>query len=150
VVGGGAGFIWPDIGKSIGDKVNGLFSVAATNWDVKNVMADPERKSAVERYKKRFGVFMAEQAQEHYGMVWILKEAIEKAGSADPQKIREALASVEFGTGGAGMMQPGKLKFDQTGMNIHVHPVVIQWQEGEPRAVYPEETASRKVIWPIK
>lgn len=150
MVGGGAGFIWPDIGKSIGDKVNGLFSVAATNWDVKNVMADPERKSAVERYKKRFGVFMAEQAQEHYGMVWILKEAIEKAGSADPQKIREALASVEFGTGGAGMMQPGKLKFDQTGMNIHVHPVVIQWQEGEPRAVYPEETASRKVIWPIK
>ncbi len=150
VIGGGAGFIWPDIGKSLGDKVNGVFSVAATNWDVKNIMTDPERKSATERYKKRFGVYMAEQGVEHYGMVWILKEAIEKAGSADPKKIREALASAEFSTGGAGMMQPGKLKFDQVGKNVLIHPVMIQWQEGEPRAVYPEESSVRKVVWPIK
>jgi branched-chain amino acid transport system substrate-binding protein len=150
VVGGGAGFIWSDIGKSLGDKVNGVFSVAATNWDVKNIMTDPQRKSAVERYKKRFGVYMAEQGVEHYGMVWILKEAIEKAGSTDPRKIREALLAAEFSRGGAGMMQPGKLKFDQTGANTLVHPVMIQWQEGEPRTVYPEEDALRKVIWPVK
>jgi branched-chain amino acid transport system substrate-binding protein len=150
VVGGGAGFIWPDIGKYLGDKVNGVFSVSATNWDVKNIMTDAQRKSGVERYKKRFGVYMAEQGVEHYGMVWILKEAMEKAGSAHPQKIREALLAAEFSRGGAGMMQPGKLKFDQTGANTLVHPVMIQWQEGEPRTVYPEEDALRKVIWPIK
>lgn len=31
VIGGGAGFIWPPIGKSLGDKVNGLTSVASWN-----------------------------------------------------------------------------------------------------------------------
>jgi branched-chain amino acid transport system substrate-binding protein len=150
VIGGGAGFIWPDVQKSLGDMVNGVFSVAACNWDSKNVMTDPLRKSAVERYKKRFGNYMPEQAQEHYGMVWILKEAIEKVGSAEPKKIREALLSMEFSKGGAGMMQPGIVKFDKVGANTAIHPVIIQWQEGEPRTVYPEEDSIRKVIWPVK
>lgn len=150
VIGGGAGFIWPDVQKSLGDKVNGVFSVAACNWDSKNVMTDPLRKSAVERYKKRFGNYMPEQAQEHYGMLWILKEAMEKAGSSDAQKIREALLSTEFSQGGAGMMQPGRVKFDPVGANAAIHPVIIQWQEGEPRTVYPEEDSLRKVIWPVK
>jgi branched-chain amino acid transport system substrate-binding protein len=150
VIGGGAGFIWPDIYKSLGDRINGVFSVGSWSWDSKNIMSDRQRKSAVERYKKRFGTFMPEQAGEHYAMVWTLKEAIERARSADPQRIRDALASIEIVSGPAGFMQPGKIKFDQTGWNSYVHPTMIQWQRGEPRTVYPEEDATNDVIWPIK
>jgi branched-chain amino acid transport system substrate-binding protein len=150
VIGGGAGFIWPDIYKSLGDRINGVFSVGSWSWDSKNIMSDRQRKSAVERYKKRFGTFMPEQAGEHYAMVWTLKEAIERARSADPQRIRDALASIEIVRGPAGFMQPGKIKFDQTGWNSYVHPTMIQWQRGEPRTVYPEEDATNDVIWPIK
>ena len=79
-----------------------------------------------------------------------LKEAMEKARSADPKRIRDALASIEIVSGPAGFMQPGKIKFDQTGWNSYVHPTMIQWQRGEPRTVYPEEDATNDVIWPIK
>ena len=150
VIGGGAGFIWPDIYKSLGDKINGVFSVGSWSWDSKNIMSDPQRKSVVERYKKRFGTFMPEQAGEHYAMIWTLKDAIEKARSTDPKKIRDAMASIEITRGLAAIMQPGKIKFDKTGWNLYVHPTMIQWQRGEPRTVYPEEDATNDVVWPIK
>jgi branched-chain amino acid transport system substrate-binding protein len=150
VIGGGAGFIWPDIYKSLGDKINGVFSVGSWSWDSKNIMSDPQRKSVVERYKKRFGTFMPEQAGEHYAAVWVLKEALEKAGSADPKKVRDVLADMEITTGPAGLMQPGKIKFDSVGWNTYVYPTMIQWQRGEPRTVYPEAAATNNVVWPIR
>jgi branched-chain amino acid transport system substrate-binding protein len=149
VIGGGAGFIWPAIYKSLGDKVDGVFSVGAWSWDSRNIMSDPQRRSVVERYKKRFGTFMPEQAGEHYAAVWVLKEALEKGGSTDPKKVRDALAGIEITTGLAGLMQPGKIKFDSTGWNTYVYPTMIQWQRGEPRTVYPEQAATNDVVWPI-
>jgi branched-chain amino acid transport system substrate-binding protein len=104
----------------------------------------------VERYKKRFGTFMPEQAGEHYAAVWVLKEALEKAGSTDPKKVRDVLAAMEITTGLAGLMQPGKIKFDSAGWNTYVYPTMIQWQKGEPRTVYPEAAATNNVIWPIR
>jgi branched-chain amino acid transport system substrate-binding protein len=150
VIGGGAGFIWPDIYKSLGDKINGVFSVGSWSWDSKNIMSDPQRRSVVERYKKKFGTFMPEQAGEHYAMVWTLKDAMEKARSTNPKKIRDTLASIEITRGLAAIMQPGKIKFDKTGWNLYVHPTIIQWQQGEPRTVYPEEDATHDVVWPVK
>jgi branched-chain amino acid transport system substrate-binding protein len=150
VIGGGAGFIWPDIYKALGDKINGVFSVGSWSWDSKNIMSDPHRKSVVERYKKRFGTFMPEQAGENYAAVWTLKDALEKAASRDPRKVREALATMEITKGLAGLMQPGKIKFDSTGWNSYVYPTMIQWQKGEPRTVYPDQAATHKVIWPVR
>jgi branched-chain amino acid transport system substrate-binding protein len=150
VIGGGAGFCWPPIEQAIGSKVNGIFSVGSWSWDTKNIFDVSQRKDVVERYKKRFGNFMPEQAGEHYAMVWVLKEAIEKAGSDDPQKVRDALATHEFGKSMDGMMQPGRIKFDQNGWNLHTYPTMVQWQNNTVRTVYPEEVATAKVVWPIQ
>ena len=150
VIGGGAGFCWPPIEKAIGSRVNGLFSVGSWSWDTKNILDFPERKEVTQRYKERLGTFMPEQAGEHYAMVWLLKEAIEKAGSADPEKVRAALATQEFGYSMDGMMQPGKIKFDKTGWNFHTFPTMIQWQNNTVRTVFPEEVATAKVVWPVE
>jgi branched-chain amino acid transport system substrate-binding protein len=150
VIGGGAGFIWPDIYKSLGDKINGVFSVGSWSWDSKNIMSDAYRKSVVERYRKRFGTFMPEQAGEHYAMVWTLKDALEKAKSTDSKKVRDVLSTIEITSGPAALMQPGKIKFDATGWNKYVYPTMIQWQKGDPRTVYPAEAATHEVVWPIK
>lgn len=150
VIGGGAGFCWPPIEQAIGSKVNGIFSVGSWSWDTKNIFDHPDRKDVTRRYQERFGTFMPEQAGEHYAMVWLLKEAIEKAGSADPEKVREALATHEFGESMDGVMQPGKIKFDKAGWNFHTFPTMIQWQNNTARTVFPEEVATAKVIWPVE
>lgn len=150
LIGGGAGFCWPAIEKAIGPSVNGVFSVGSWSWDVKNTMDVPARYDVTQRYKKKYGVFMAEQAGEHYAAVWLLKDAIEKARSADPQKVRDALAKYEYQKGLVGMFQPGQIKFDDTGWNFHTFPTMIQWQNQVPRTVYPQSVASTKVEWPVK
>lgn len=146
VVGGGAGFIWPPIGQSLGDKVNGLTSVASWNLDSKNVKADAMLTAVTARYAKAYNTFMPEQAGEGYAGVAVLAAAIEAAGSDDPAKVRDALAKIHIKSGA--MMQPGEVEFDANGANTHVVPVIIQWQGGVPRTVYPESVATSEVTKP--
>jgi len=75
VVGGGAGFIWPPIGQSLGDKVNGLTSVASWNLDSKNVESDPKLVGVTKRYAEAYGTFMPEQAGEAYAGISVLAAA---------------------------------------------------------------------------
>jgi branched-chain amino acid transport system substrate-binding protein len=148
VVGGGAGFIWPPIGQSLGDKVNGLTSVASWNLDSKNVKADPKLVEVTKRYAAAYGTFMPEQAGEAYAGVSALAAAIEAAKSADPAKVRDALAAIDVKSGGGALMQPGEVAFDASGANRHVQPVMIQWQGGVPHTVFPESVATSEVTKP--
>ncbi len=142
VVGGGAGFIWPPIGKALGDKVDGLTSVSSWNLTSKNVTSDPTLVDVTKRYQQKYDTFMPEQAGEAYAGIWALAEAANQAKSADAKKVREALATMDLKSGGATMMQPGEVKFDSNGANEKVSPVMIQWQHGVPQTVYPPELAT--------
>lgn len=146
IIGGGAGFIWPVMGQTLGDRVNGLFSVASWNWDSKHIMDNTKLRDIVERYKERYGTFMPEHAGMAYAEVWAVVTAINMAGSADPVAVAEALRQIEFTDGPVTLMQPGHVTFDENGWHDKAHPVIIQWQDGEPRTVYPEELASRRII----
>jgi branched-chain amino acid transport system substrate-binding protein len=148
VIGGGAGFIWPPIGQSLGDKVNGLTSVASWNLDSKNVNADPKLIDVTKRYAKAYSTFMPEQAGEAYAGVSVLAAAIQAAKSADPAKVRDALAAIDLKNGGGSLMQPGQVAFDANGANRHVQPVMIQWQGGVPHTVFPESVATSQVVKP--
>ena len=148
VIGGGAGFIWPPIGKSLGDKVNGLTSVASWNLNSKNVKSDPKLVDVTARYAEAYGTFMPEQAGEAYAGVSVLAAAIEAAKSADPAKVRDALAAIDVKSGGGALMQPGQAAFDANGANRFVEPVMIQWQGGVPHTVFPENVATSEVVKP--
>ena len=148
VIGGGAGFIWPPIGESLGDKVNELTSAASWNLDSKNVKDDATLTGVTQHYQKVYGTFMPEQAGEAYAGISILAAAIEAAASGDPAKVRDALARLHVTSGGGAMMQPGEVEFDANGANTRVVPVMIQWQNGAPRTVFPESVATAEVAKP--
>jgi branched-chain amino acid transport system substrate-binding protein len=40
------------------------------------------------------------------------------------------------------------MKFDASGRRVGAELVILQWQNGEPRPVYPESLATAKVNWP--
>jgi branched-chain amino acid transport system substrate-binding protein len=46
------------------------------------------------------------------------------------------------------MMQPGEVEFDANGANKQVFAVMIQWQGGVPRTVFPESVATAEVVKP--
>ena len=68
--------------------------------------------------------------------------AVEKAGSSDVNKVRDALAGLDADS------FFGKIKFDPTGQNIYKPMSVIQIQNGKAVTVWPKESAEAKMIWP--
>ena len=40
------------------------------------------------------------------------------------------------------------MKFDESGRRVGAELVILQWQNGEPRPVYPASLATTKVNWP--
>ena len=143
IIGGGAGFLWPAFATEMGAAVNGFVSVASWNWDSKSVSSDPKLAAIPQRYEERFKSFMTEHAGPSYLGFMMLADAMEQTKSADPQKIRDYLAKFNQKGGVGGLMQPGTVRIDDHGWNAAVHPVMIQWQDGKPRTIFPEEDANR-------
>ena len=71
-----------------------------------------------------------------YTLGMIIRQALEKAASRDPKKIREVLASSEF----TNLPYPAtKVKFGDNGLNTYNKEVLAEWMKGELRTVWPKE-----------
>ena len=70
------------------------------------------------------------------------QKAIETAGSLDPGKVRDALASLDV------MTFFGQIKFDSRGINIYKPMVVEQIQNGTHYTVFPASVANGKPQYP--
>jgi branched-chain amino acid transport system substrate-binding protein len=107
------------------------------------------QEELVEKFKKRTGEpFMTQDPLMTYAHVWIIKEAAERARSADPKAIRETVASMELTSGpGAAALYPGKIKYDERGRRVGTVPIIVQWQNGEPFTVVPTNVATRPLVW---
>jgi branched-chain amino acid transport system substrate-binding protein len=137
-VGGGAGYLMPEFYKELGKAAEGVVSVASWNLDVNKKGIEDVAK----RYQEKNGEFITEHSGEAYSATWVIAHAIEKAASTDPKKIQEALVGMKLNEGDKGNIMPGgNIEFDPTGWNKNVHPVMIQWQDGVPKTVYPNEDA---------
>lgn len=148
VIGGGSGFIWPPIGKALGDKVNGIISVSSWNFDAKSITKDKDLVDVTTRFQKKYGTFMPEKSGLAYAGIWALARAAEKAKSADSKKVRDALSTIDITDGAATLMQPGEVRFGTNGANPLVEPVMIQWQNGVPKSVFPPDLATAEVQRP--
>jgi branched-chain amino acid transport system substrate-binding protein len=94
--------------------------------------------------------WMPQDSISTYGDMWIFKDAIEKAGSADPKKVAAAIRAMNE-TAGAARYFPGtggKLAFEPNGRRAGAELVIVQWQGGEPKAIFPPSLASTKALWP--
>ena len=145
VFGGGAGYIIPDFYKDMGKDGEYIYSAASWNYDI-NCGEVPK---IAEAYEKRYGEFLMEHAGEAYVMIWVIADAVDRAASTDPGKVRDALAKTNL-TKGPGSVMPGcHVEFDDKGWNKHVHPVMLQWQKGQLRTVFPESDSRVKPVWPV-
>lgn len=76
-----------------------------------------------------------------YHAAQLMQQAIEKAGTLDPEKIRNVLATEEFMT----IEGPVRLR---NGINELAVPGVIQWQQGTAETVWPKKMATKELIYP--
>ncbi len=81
--------------------------------------------------------------------VYVIAEALEMAGSSDPQAIRDALAELRIEPGPRLVMPWDYLEYDETGQNTGAQNVVVQWQDGQLVTVYPQAFANAEPIVPF-
>jgi branched-chain amino acid transport system substrate-binding protein len=139
--GGSGGFVLPDFQKSVGDLAEGLLGVAHWNHDI-----SPAALEVNAAYKKQYGEFIFEYSGGIVAQTFMIAAALEKAASADPKKVQEALTQLEFTEGYAAMCPGGKVKFGPDGKNIYAYPVGVQWQKGDLVSVFPEKDAHASLI----
>ena len=76
-----------------------------------------------------------------YHAAQLMEQAIERAGTLDPEKIRNVLSTEEFMT----IEGPVRLR---NGINELAVPGVIQWRKGMAETVWPKEKATAELIFP--
>jgi branched-chain amino acid transport system substrate-binding protein len=142
IQGVGAWLVTPEYVKTIGkETLNGIQTVVAAH-PLKG------QEELVRKFKQRTGEpFMTQDPLCTYAHVWLIKEAVEQAKSADPKAIRDALAKIDLTSGpAAGALYPGRIRFDERGRRIGASPIIVQWQDGEPYTVVPTAVATRTLV----
>jgi branched-chain amino acid transport system substrate-binding protein len=142
VVGNGAPFGSPELKKVVGPELleGLLFSVA--DWGLKG------QEDFIARFEKRTGEpWITQDSVTAYGDMWIFKQAIESAGTADRIKVAEAIRKMDLKDGPAAASFPGPIRFDEKGRRVEVPLIFAQWQKGVPLTVYPTDRALAKPYW---
>ena len=121
------------VGQALGKAADRLMGVVSWNWD----LASPGVKELVAQYHQKYPSQpyppAAEMLGEGYAIGWLIKDGLARAGSADPKKLRDALASTDV----PAILPGGKISFDSRGLNKALVPVLVAWIDGELRTVWP-------------
>ncbi|MEM3434021.1 MAG: ABC transporter substrate-binding protein [Candidatus Methanomethyliaceae archaeon] len=107
---------------------------------------NPKSKEVIEKYQQKYGSPLSSHAVYGYVVGKLIADVLERAGSTDKEKIREALSKTNF----ADHILPNKeIKFNEAGENINAAGVITQIQNGKKLVVFPEEYAEAKLIFPM-
>ncbi|HSI93826.1 MAG TPA: ABC transporter substrate-binding protein [Jiangellaceae bacterium] len=105
--------------------------------------------SAVEEirtaYEEETGNDMRTAAVFSYQAVLLIADALERAGSAEPQALRDAISESSLDPL---LAYAGPIEFDETGENVNAAPIVMQVQDGNVVQVYPDEFAEAEPAFP--
>ena len=138
-IGGAAGYVIPDFAKGLGEFAEDVLSISPSNYDLAPALTDP--------FRKRFGYFMVHEAIEYAVALHVLVQAIERAKSAKPKAVTEALHGVRFEAGWTKAMPGGAVQFDQAGLNTLSAPIMVQWRNKELVTVWPKDIAKASPVW---
>lgn len=118
---GGNGFNSPQVIEIAGDDADGL--IVATPWFTGK--DDESVQNFVTKYSEEFGKEPDQFAAQAYDALYIMADALKRAGEADSEKLREALAETKDFEGVLGSMS-----FDEDG-DIVMDPIVLTIKDGK-------------------
>jgi branched-chain amino acid transport system substrate-binding protein len=122
IVASGGGHADPSFMKAVGKNAENLFDIVEWETDVNK----PGAKEANDKFKAKNGYNLTGEAVDAYLAMYVLKDALERAGSLEPAKIREALAATNLTDGPGMIVGYDAVKFDASGQNENASPVIVQ------------------------
>ncbi len=145
VIGDDSGFSDPAFMTAVGDIAQG--SINRSAWDV-----GPKGSTTYlinEMYTKKTGHGLDDTSGRDMQALFVLADAINRAGSTKPEAIQKALRETDLKPAQLMMGYKG-VKFDQTGQNTLAATYLIQLLGKEYIAVWPPAKAQHKLEYPFK
>jgi branched-chain amino acid transport system substrate-binding protein len=102
-----------------------------------------------EMFKARSGKDFNDLTSRQFMGLIILADAVNRAKSADGEKIRDALAATDI-PGEQTIMPWKRVKFDEAGQNNDADPVLLQYIGGKFVTIFPPQAAIAEATWPMK
>jgi len=141
-----AGFSEKAVFDAVGDKLDGLISRASFALDLA-----PKRKSigvVNDMYKARAGRDLNDNTSRVFTAMLVVAEALDRAGSTDGAKLRDALAATKIA--GTQTIMPWRgIEFGADGQNTLCDPVLIQYLGGKFITIFPADVAAQAPKWPM-
>ena len=116
------------------------YVVGRATWLPKPALGHPGMKEFIEHYEKRFGEKPNLEAANGWALMQITVAAVKRAGSFDPEKVRDALASIAVYT------VKGPYKADAQGRSATVEHLHFQIRNGKRVIVWPEHQAEARFL----
>jgi branched-chain amino acid transport system substrate-binding protein len=124
----------PEFYKLVGKTAEYVYG--ASPWEP--TLLYPGTRDFVEAYEREFGRLPSYHAAAAYAGCQIVVEAARRAGGFEAERLREELLRLRTTT------VFGEYAVDERGFQIAHRIVMIQWQDGKPVVVWPDEVAGGK------
>jgi branched-chain amino acid transport system substrate-binding protein len=144
VIGDDSGFSDPSFIPAVTDIAQGVMNRSA--WDIGKPGSVTSKIN--DMYKAKTGRDLDDTSARNMQGFLALAEAINRAGSTDPEKIREALVKTDLSQDQLMMGYLG-VKFDATGQNTLAATYLIQLQGKKYELVWPDKVAAANLLWPM-
>ncbi|WKN48307.1 ABC transporter substrate-binding protein [Nocardioides sp. Arc9.136] len=128
-----------DAGAAGENVLSANYHYGATNDEVADI-----RK----RFEAEFGRPMETASVLSYQAVMVIAQALEEAGSDDPEDVRDAIAEIEVED--PLLAFDGPITFDETGQNENATVIVMQTKKGKVEQVFPDEFTTSEPVYPAK
>ncbi|MGB7175597.1 MAG: ABC transporter substrate-binding protein [Xanthobacteraceae bacterium] len=145
IIGDDAGFSDPSFIPNVGDLAQGALDRSA--FDI----GKPGSNSYIvnKLFHDKYGRDLDDTSARWMQGLFVLADAINRAGSTDAEKIREALTETELKADQLMIGYHG-VKFDETGQNSLASTFLIQLKGKQYVSVWPENLATDKLELPVK
>jgi branched-chain amino acid transport system substrate-binding protein len=145
IIGDDAGFSDPSFIPNVGDLAQGAVNRSA--FDI----GKPGTNSYIidQMFKAKFGRDLDDTSARWMQGFFVLADAINRAGSTEPDKIQAALKATDLKPVQL-MIGYNGIKFDDTGQNILASTFLIQLKGKEYVSVWPPDRATSKIELPMK
>lgn len=131
---------------AVGDKLKGAITRASFSLDL--AAKRPFIAKVNEMYKARSGRDLNDNTSRQLMGLLLLADAINRAGSVEGAKVRDALAATDI-PGSNTIMPWARVKYGPDGQNPDASPVLLQYVGGKFVTIFPSEVAIADAIWPM-
>jgi branched-chain amino acid transport system substrate-binding protein len=141
-----AGFNDSEFLKTVGK--DGNYILSREVWALDLTSRNPLIKQVNDIYRKKYGVDFNGNSARSFTGVYAIADAINRAGSTEPEAIRKALSETNI-PGNKLIMPWAGIKYDATGQNTQGSGIIVQVQDGKYVTVWPFELAAKDIVWPM-